>query len=203
MRTIRGLRLALLLSLIGLVSHGGDPGTAQDRSATGPGNPSDEVRVIEAYCEQLDQKVDLDRASSRLFVEVSGEDGWKELTTQRNFLHQDITATARVWVKAHAPTVVEYVFGPQSHDFQSALYYFRSDGRLAKIHSHFRLSCSGSIVTHETIYNASGYVLKHSSMMWSEVAGSPANNVPTAISREDPTPVYLQARDLPFYKLLL
>lgn len=205
MRTYRtglSLPLAGLLSLTSLSSHLDEPRLAQEQTAARAETVRDEIRAIENYCGKLDQDVDGARSASRLFVEVVAEGGWRELTREGNIPQSEIIATARVWFKANAPLVVEYVFATQSRDLHSALYYFRSDGTLAKIHSHLRTSCSNLITTHETIYDAGGKVLKHFSLMWSEATVSESNHPPTTVSAEDPSPVYFQSRDLPFYILL-
>lgn len=155
---------------------------------------------INSYAHQVDRFSK--RHPKRIFANApeteSGPDRWREFKTAAKL--EGFDESAYVWQKTGKVVAANFTFTSQSGDWvQDVNYYFREDGKLAKVHAHLNTFHGNLSVIREKFYDAGGRLL-HTSTRYLDL-----NSQKPTKSRDfmdAPVPVYLKARDLPFYKLL-
>jgi hypothetical protein len=194
--TIRILiTVGVLLSIATLVA-------AQDRKAPSP--QASELVPIRAYVRQVDQFVKLNQKRKRIFGDVGDkQENWREFkgkAARGETDPDDLDEVAYVWARKGKVVAAEFTFQSESRDwYHFVTYYFREDGTLAKIHSQLNTFYGGVTAIRDQYYGSKGRVLK-STARFLDIQTQKPKKKPNF--QDEPTPVYLNVRKLPFFKLL-
>jgi hypothetical protein len=191
----RILTVGVLLSIATLVA-------AQDRKAPSP-RPS-ELVAIRAYARQVDRFIKLNNKSRRVFGDIGDkEENWREFkgkAAEGETDPDDLDDVAHVWARKGKVVAVGFTFQSESRDwYHFVTYYFREDGTLAKIHSRLNTFYGSVTAIRDQYYGSNGRVLKLTARFLDIQTQKPKKN---PNFQDEPTPVYLNVRMLPFFKLL-
>lgn len=159
---------------------------------------------INSYAQQIDQYIK--RHPKRIFANVVSEtdeaDHWREFKTVAKLENSETAfdESAHVWQKAGKVVAVQFTFSSQSGDWvQYVNYYFRADGTLAKLHSRLNTFHGNLSVIRDKFYDAGGRLLQTSTRYLDLKSQKPTKS---RDFMDAEIPLYLKARELPFYKLL-
>ena len=159
---------------------------------------------INAYVKQVDRFMKRNDKRRRTFGDVGDEEThWREFKskvakgeTEPEFLDE----FAYVWVKAGKVVAVGLTFQSGSRDWAHFVtYYFREDGTLAKIHSRLNTFYGGVSAIRDKFYSSNGKMLRAAARYLDIETQKPKKN---PNFHDEPIPVYLSVRKLPFFKLL-
>jgi hypothetical protein len=159
---------------------------------------------INSYANQVDRFSK--RNPKRVFANVTKPeneaDNWREFKTAAELENGEATfdESAFVWQKMGKVVAANFTFTSQSGDWaQYVNYYFREDGTLAKIHQRLNTFYGNLSVIREKFYDTRGRLLRTSTRYLNLRSQKPAKS---RDFMDEPIPLYLRTRDLPFYKLL-
>lgn len=159
---------------------------------------------INSYVRQVDQFIK--RHPRRVFANASEAedeaDHWREFKTVAEVESGETTfdETAYVWEKTGKLVAANFTFTSQSGDWAHYVTcYFREDGTLAKIHAQLNTFHGNLSVIREKFYDGRGKLL-HTSARYLDLKSQKPTRSRDFMDQE--IPLYLRARDLPFYKLL-
>jgi hypothetical protein len=158
--------------------------------------------AINLYAKQVD--LFSKRHHKRSFANVGSDtDNWREFKTAAA-LNRAAAApfpeSALVWLKAGQVIAANFTFTSESGDWaQYVTYYFRQNGKLAKIQARLNTFNGNLSVVREKFYDDNGKLLDESTTFLDLASRKPA---PARDFADEPIPTYLNARDLPFNKLL-
>jgi hypothetical protein len=189
------LTLGMLLSVATLV-------VAQD--ATAPSHGTGELAAINTYARQVDRFIKLNHERRRVFGDVGDKDeNWREFkgkVAKGETDPDDLDEVAYVWVRNGKVVAVGFTFQSESRDwYHFVTYYFRDDVTLAKIHSRLNTFYGSVTAIRDMYYGSKGRVLK-STARFLDIQTQKPKKKPNF--QDEPTPVYLNVRKLPFFKLL-
>ena len=175
---------------------------AQDRKA--PSSRASELVSIRAYARQIDQFVKLNQNRKRVFGDVGdNQENWREFkgkAAKGETDPDDLDEVAHVWARQGKVVAVGFTFQSESRDwYHFVTYYFREDGTLAKIHSRLNTFYGSVTAIRDQYYGSNGRVLKSTARFLDIQTQKPKKN---PNFQDEPTPVYLNVRKLPFFKLL-
>jgi hypothetical protein len=187
--------LGVVLSVAGLVA-------AQDSKALSPG--AAELASINTYARQVDRFIKLNNKSRRVFGDIGDkEENWREFKGQvakGETDPDDLDEVAYVWARKGKVVAAGFTFQSESRDwYHFVTYYFREDGTLAKIHSRLNTFYGSVTAIRDQYYGSNGRVLKSTARFLDIQTQKPKKN---PNFQDEPTPVYLNVRKLPFFKLL-
>jgi hypothetical protein len=112
----------------------------------------------------------------------------------------DLDEVAYIWSRKGNVVAVGFTFQSGSRDWAHFVtYYFREDGTLAKIHSRLNTFYGGVTAIRDQYYGSNGRLLKTTARFLDMQTQKPKKN---PSFQDEPTPVYLNVRKLPFFKLL-
>jgi hypothetical protein len=194
--TIRMLvTLGVVVSVAGLVG-------AQDSKVLSPG--AAELAAIDTYARQVDRFIKLNNKSRRVFGDVGDkEENWREFkgkVAKGEADPNDLDEVAYVWARKGKVVAAGFTFQSESRDwYHFVTYYFREDGTLAKIHSRLNTFYGSVTAIRDQFYGSNGRVLKSTARFLDIQTQKPKKN---PNFQDEPTPVYLNVRKLPFFKLL-
>jgi hypothetical protein len=196
-RTTIGMLVALglALSVGGLVA-------AQGPKTPAPG--ATELAAINTYARQVDRFIKLNNKRRRVFGDVGETDeNWREFKGQvakGETDPDDLDEVAHVWARKGKVVAAGFTFQSESRDwYHFVTYYFREDGTLAKIHSRLNTFYGSVTAIRDQYYGSNGRVLK-STARFLDIQTQKPKKKPNF--QDEPTPVYLNVRKLPFFKLL-
>lgn len=159
---------------------------------------------IDSYAQQIDRYVK--RHPKRIFANVVSEtdeaDHWREFKTVAKLENSEtmFDERAQVWQKAGKVVAVQFTFSSQSGDWVHYVnYYFRADGTIAKIHARLNTFHGNLSVIRDKFYDAGGRLLQTSTRYLDLNSQKPTKS---RDFMDAEIPLYLKARELPFYKLL-
>jgi hypothetical protein len=160
---------------------------------------------INSYATQIDRFIK--RHPKRIFANEASEmengpDRWREFKTAAEVEGGEATfdESAYVWQKSGKVVAANFTFTSQSGDWaQYVNYYFREDGTLARIQVHLNTFYGNLSVIREKFYDGRGRLLHTSTRYLNLHSRKPTKS---RDFMDQPVPLYLKARDLPFYKLL-
>lgn len=159
---------------------------------------------IDSYANQVNRFVRSHRG--RIFASSSSEDSeqenWREFKSVAK-LKKSETAwdqQAHVWLNQKNPVNARFaLISPSGDWFQYVYYYFREDGTLAKIQSELNTFHGNLTVITNKLYNVDGTLL-HVTTRYLDLKTHKPTKSRDFMDQE--IPLYLKARDLPFYNLL-
>jgi len=189
------LTVGVLLSIATLVA-------AQNGKAPSP--QASELVSIRAYARQVDRFVKLNQKRKRVFGDVGdNEDNWREFkgkVAKGETDPEDLDQVAYLWARNGKVVAAGFTFQSESRDwYHFVTYYFREDGTLAKIHSRLNTFYGSVTAIRDQYYGSNGRVLK-STAKFLDIQTQKPKKKPNF--QDEPTPVYLNVRKLPFSKLL-
>jgi hypothetical protein len=184
--------LGLMLSVGGLVA------------AQSPKPRATELAAINSYARQVDRLIKLNNKRKRVFGDVGGQDeNWREFkgkVAKGETDPADLDEVAYVWARKGNVVVAGFTFQSESRDwYHFVTYYFREDGTLAKIHSRLNTFYGSVTAIRDQYYGPNGRVLNSTARFLDIQTQKPKKN---PNFQDEPTPVYLNVRKLPFFKLL-
>jgi len=195
-KTIRMMMtLAVVLSVAALI-------TAQDSR---PPSPAASALVsINTYARHVDRFIKINNQRRRVFGDVGDEqENWREFkgkVAKGEADPDDLDDVAYVWLRQGKVVAVFFTFQSGSRDWgHFVTYYFREDGTLAKIHSRLNTFYGSVTAIRDQYYSASGKLLKKTARFL-DIQTQKRKKNPNF--HDEPTPVYLNVRKLPFFKLL-
>jgi hypothetical protein len=194
--TIRILITILFLSALAI---------GQDQKTTAP--QKTEWIEIASYAKSIEQFTRHNPRQRRLFAKApekgDHQDNWRAFKTARQMEQAGLDESAYVWLKDGKVVAAKFSFTSQSGDWYHFVnYYFRDDGTLAKIHAQLNTFVSpdgGLSVVRERFYGSNGGLL-HTSTTYLDLHSQRPRK--RGDFMDEPIPVYLRVRDLPFSKLL-
>ena len=161
---------------------------------------------IEAYAKEIDSYIKSNPKPVRLFADTSSEtdkaEQWREFKSEkeRDGAGENLNSRADVWTRNGKVVGANFTFQTPSGDWtQFVMYYFRSDGTLAKIASTLNTFHGGITVNREDYYNPKGTFLRgttHCQDLKTQ------KTKPCADFQDQPAPLYQKINQLPFYSLL-
>jgi len=187
--------LGVLLSLAILVA-------AQEAKTPSPG--AAELASIKVYVRQVDLFIKLKQNRKRIFGDVGDkEENWREFkgkVAKGETEPDDLDEVAYVWARKGKVVAAGFTFQSESRDwYHFVTYYFREDGTLAKIHSRLNTFYGSVTAIRDQYYASNGGALKSTARFLDIQTQKPKKN---PNFQDEPTPVYLNVRKLPFSKLL-
>jgi hypothetical protein len=162
------------------------------------------VVSINSFANEVDRFIK--HHPKRIFANASEAedeaDNWREFKTAAEVENGETAfdESAYVWQKTGKVVAASFTFTSQSGDWaQYVNYYFREDGTLAKIRVHLNTFHGNLSVIREKFYDGSGKLLRTSTRYLNLRSQKPTKS---RDFMDEPIPLYLKARDLPFFKLL-
>ncbi len=197
------LLLAMLCTAAATVS-------AQQSSPTlSPSQPTGKVAEIESYVKELDQFIKANENTTRRFADVSdgtqnGQAQWREFKNEQEREGADtgdnLNENAYVWTRDGKLIGANFLFQSPSRDWAHyVMYYFRSDGTLAKSDSTLNTFYGDITVIRQDYYSSKGILLKgttHCKDLKTQ------KSKPCGQYQEQPIPSYKNVSQLPFRSLL-
>jgi|SRR5262245_2389868 len=169
-----------------------------------------EIARIKAYCQQLDNYAKRNPKLGRLFANVSSDMAgqkslWREFKSEEERVEADtgdgLNDNANVWSKDGTVVLVYCAFQTPSDDwFHQVDYYFRKDGSLAKIHARLDTFYGNVTAIRERFYDSKGRRLSSSQQLLD--LKTKKRKRPDVAFVDEPIPVYLTVKALPFNPLL-
>lgn len=179
---------------------------AQQGGSLAASPPTGKAAEIEAYAKEIDSYIKSNPKPVRIFADISGvtndAEQWREFKTEkeRDGAGENLNSTADVWTRNGKVIGANFTFQTPSGDWtQFVMYYFRSDGTLAKIFSTLNTFHGGITVVREDYYNSKGTFLRgttHCQDLKTQ------KTKPCADFQDQPAPLYQKLSQLPFYTLL-
>jgi len=180
------------------------------RTAMGQSTCAQQVAEIKAYCKKVDQFIKTNPNSRRAFAtNLSGVDRgpeeWHESgiesDTRMEEAPENLNENATVWLSQGRIVGANFTFRRESRGWiQSAMYYYREDGTLARINAQLKMFHDEMSFIREQFYDRKGVLIAGSTTTCSLKTGrakKPDNDfVP------NPLPVYETTDRLPFYQAL-
>ncbi len=180
---------------------------AQQGASLSASPPTGKAAEIEAYAKEIDSYIKSNPAPVRIFADISSAETdkaaqWREFKSakERDAASENPNASADVWTRNGKVVGANFALQTPSGDWaQFVMYYFRSDGTLAKIFSTLNTFHGGITVVREDYYNAKGTFLRgttHCQDLKTQ------KTKPCADFQDQPAPLYQKISQLPFYSLL-
>lgn len=198
-----------VLALALVVCGGSYSVSAQDGAALSTSQPKGKVADIEVYAAEVGDYIKNNAKSGRIFANVGSDmknDGgdWREFKTEDELKSTDtgdnVNESGFVWMRDGKAIGARLTFQNASHEWQQiVMYYFRSDGSLAKSDSTLNTINGGISVVRQDYYDSKGMLLKgttHCKDLKTQ------QSRPCGDLEDKPAPLYKTFRELPFYKLL-
>ena len=159
---------------------------------------------IDSYAKKVDRFTKRNDKRRRTFGNVGDEqDHWKEFkgkVAKGETDPEDLDEVAYVWVRTGRVVAASFAFQSGSRDWAHYVtYYFREDGTLAKIHAQLNTFYGDISVVRDKFYSSSGELLRTSTRYLNLESQKLRKR---GDFTDEPIPVYLKVRDLPFSKLL-
>jgi hypothetical protein len=178
------------------------PVVAQGQTPTKPRNA--EIAAIALYAKEIEQFTKRNPRKKRMFGNVAGEedkgDKWQEFKSAKKLEDENLDESAYVWLKDGKTVVAYFSFTSQSGDwYHYVTYYFRADGTLAKIHSQLNTFYGDTSVVRDKYYSSNGKRLRATTRYLDLQTQKPTKHPDF---QDEPIPIYLTVRKLPFFKLL-
>jgi hypothetical protein len=158
---------------------------------------------INSYVDQVNRFVRSHRG--RIFANTASEDSeqdnWREFKSVAQLKKSESAfEQAHVWLRAKSPVTARFALTSPSGDwFQYVYYYFREDGSLAKIQSELNTFHGNLTVITNRIYDVDGKLLQVRTKYLDLKSHKPTRS---RDFMDQEIPLYVKARDLPFYNLL-
>jgi hypothetical protein len=176
--------------------------TGQDRKTHSP--TARELASINAYVKRVDRFMKRNDKRRRTFGDVGNEQSeWREFkgkVAEGETDPEDLDEVAYVWVRKGKVVAAGFAFQSGSRDWAHFVtYYFREDGTLAKIHSRLNTFYGGVSAIRDKYYASNGKLLRTTTRYLDLQTEKPKKN---PNFHDEPIPVYLMVRRLPFYTLL-
>lgn len=186
-----GVLLSLPASMIG-----------QDRKTPSP--TTTDLASINAYAKQVDRFMKRNDKGKRTFGDVGNEQAqWREFkgkVAEGETDPEDLDQVAHVWLRKGKVVAAGFAFQSGSRDWAHFVtYYFREDGTLTKIHSRLNTFYGGVTAIRDKYYRSNGKLLRTTARYLDIETQKPKKN---PNFQDEPTPVYLSVRTLPFFRLL-
>jgi hypothetical protein len=174
----------------------------QDRKT--PSRTATESGSINAYVKQVDRFMKRNDKRRRTFGDVGNEQAqWREFkgkVAEGETDPADFDEVAYVWLRKGKVVAVAFTFQSGSRDWAHFVtHYFREDGTLAKIHSRLNTFYGGVSAIRDKYYSSNGKMLRATARYLDIETQKPKKN---PSFQDEPLPVYLTVRKLPFFKLL-
>jgi hypothetical protein len=182
--------------------------TAQQGATLSTSQPTGKVAEIETYVKELDSYVKSNEKSARIFADVSSgtsneQAKWREFKTEQEREKADtgdnLNENAYVWARDGKVIGANFTFQSPSRDWVNyTMYYFRSDGTLAKSDSTLNTFAGDITVIRQDYYNSNGKLLKgttHCKDLKTQKFKACGN------FQDSPAPLYKTVSELPFYRL--
>lgn len=171
-------------------------------------NPTD-IAAIEAYSKQMDAYVKRNSRGGRFFGDMSNYDEpdaparWQEFRNKRALRRAEVYSAATAWMNpAGVLLVADFSLTSPSGDWaQDNIYYYRSDGSLAKLHSEMRTFFGDVIIIRDRLYDSNGKLLQEKTKHLDLQTRKP-KKVKEGEYADFPPEVYAKTSNLPFYALL-
>jgi hypothetical protein len=176
--------------------------TGQGRKTSSP--TATELASINAYVKQVDRFVKRNDKRRRIFGNVGNEeDQWREFkgkVAKGETDPADLDEAAYVWARKGRVIAAYFAFQSGSRDWgHFVTYYFREDGSLAKIHSQLNTFYGNVSAFRDKYYSSNGRLFRTTTRYLDLDTKKPKKN---PNFHDEPIPVYLSVRKLPFFKLL-
>ena|SRR2546422_9460191 len=165
---------------------------------------SSQTAAINVYAKQIDRFMKRTNKRRHLFGNVGADkDDWRQLKekpAKGETDPADLNEVAYVWTREGKVVGVGFEFQSDSRDWGHIVTcYFREDGSLAKIHARLNTFYGDVTRIRENYYNSQGRLLRTTAKYRDVQTQKPRKN---PNFQEEPIPVYLTVRELPFFKLL-
>jgi hypothetical protein len=176
--------------------------TGQDRKTSSP--TATELGSINAYVKQVDRFMKRNDKRRRTFGNVGDEQAqWREFkgkVAEGETDPEDLDEVAYVWLRKGKVVATGFTFQSGSRDWAHFVtYYSREDGTLAKIHSRLNTFYGDVSAIRDKYYSSNGKLLRTTARYLDVQTHKPTEN---RNFHDEPIPVYLSVRRLPFYTLL-
>ena len=178
------------------------------QGAMGQSTCAQQVAEIKAYCRKIDQFIKTNPNSRRAFASNSSSvervpEDWHEIRTdgdnRMEEARDNLDENASVWFSQGRIVGANFTLRRESRDWiQSAMYYYREDGTLARINAELKMFHGEMTFIREQFYDRKGVLIAGSTKSCSLKTGrakKPDNDfIP------NPLPVYETTDRLPFYQ---
>ena len=139
-----------------------------------------------------------------MFGNVAGEedkgDKWREFKSAKEYKDTNLDESADVWQKDSKTVIAFFGFTSQSGDwYHYVTYYFRAGGTLAKIHAQLNTFYGDTSVVRDKYYGSNGKLLRATTRYLDLQTQKPTKH---RDFQDEPIPIYLTVRKLPFFRLL-
>jgi hypothetical protein len=176
--------------------------TGQERKTPSP--KATELAAINAYVKQVDRFMKRNDKRSRTFGDMGDEQRqWREFkggVAEGETDPADLDEVAYVWLRKGKVVAVAFTFQSGSRDWAHFVtHYFREDGTLAKLHSRLNTFYGNVSAIRDKYYSGNGRLLRKTARYLDIETHKPKKN---PNFHDEPIPVYLSVRRLPFYTLL-
>jgi len=193
--------IRILTSLAVLFSLSGSR-LAQEAKTASP--KTNESASIDAYVKQVDGFRKRNDERRRLFGNVGNEqDDWREFkgkVAKGQTQPEDLNEAAYVWTRRGKILAVGFEFQSDSRDWgHFVTHYFRENGTLAKIHARLNTFYGDVTRIRDQYYSSNGKLLR-TITRYRDIQTQKPKKQPNF--QDEPIPIYLSVRRLPFYKLL-
>ena len=181
----------------------------QQSQTLSPSQPTGRVAEIEAYVKEVDQYIKANEKSARIFSDISsgtagGPATWQEFKTEpereKANTGENLNGNAYVWMRDGKVVGANFTLHSPSRDWvHYVMYYFRSDGTLAKSDSTLNTTYGDITVFRQDYYDSKGILLKgttHCKDLKTQ------RSKPCGQYQEEPIPSYKTVSQLPFHNLL-
>ena len=178
--------------------------------AKGQSTCAQQVAEIKAYCKKVDQFIKANPNSRRAFASNSSGVGrvredWHESGIESDNrmeeARENLNENASVWLSQGRIVGANFTFRRESRDWiQSAMYYYREDGTLARINAQLKMFHDEMTFIREQFYDRKGVLIAGSTTTCSLKTGRAKK--PDDDFVPNPLPVYETTDRLPFYQAL-
>jgi hypothetical protein len=173
-------------------------------------NPAD-IASIEAYSKGIDRYIKRSPKGARIFGNIASgtenePDKWREFRNEKEREKADtgdnLNENAYVWLRDGMVVGANFTFQSPSRDWAHyVMYYYRSDGTLAKINAELRTFYGNTIVIRNRLYNPNGKLLQEKTRYLDLQTRKP-KKVKEGDFQDMPIELYAKTSDLPFYALV-
>ena len=169
-----------------------------------------ELASIASYARRVDQFIKHNSQALRIFADVSSGTTeepslWREFKSEKLRAEADtgenLNDNAYVWRRDGKVIGVNFTFQSPSRDWvHYAMYYFRKDGTLAKIHAQLNTFYGNISVVRDKTYSSNGRLLRTTTRYLD--LQTQKRRKASANFQDEPVPMYRTVKDLPFYRIL-
>lgn len=167
--------------------------------------PKAQVTQIRAYVAEVDQYIKRNARLRRIFADVAEYDktpSWREFKTEAEAEKaSNLNQSADVWLRGDKVVAANLTFTSPSGDWAHLImYYFRSDGSLAKIEAQLNTFYGDVSIVRDQYYNSRGVRISSTQKFLDLKTQKPKKKPGDYF--DQPVPVYRKVSELPFHKLL-